>query len=227
MTLGRLEKRVPEDEVEITFYKDLMRKNPQKVHLLDFLANALFKQAEYIEAIHCWKKLLRKKIIKDEIRLYIKLGQAYEALGEAEQAYYYYGEALKLNPKNLELMSKYGQIAYLIENFDDALKAFKKVVESEPDNEIAQHNLGLSYYNLGHHDEALEFLEASLELDEESADTWYALATIYAENYLIDDALYSLERALTLDPSLKENAKNEMSFYTLAHSTLFQMFLGY
>ncbi|NHJ06109.1 MAG: tetratricopeptide repeat protein [Candidatus Heimdallarchaeota archaeon] len=226
MTLGRFENRVPEEEVEIQFYKRLLRKNPEKIHLLDFLANALFNQAEYVEAIHCWKKLLRKNILKDEIRLYIKIGQAYESLGEAEQAYYYYGEAIKRNPKNIELISKFGQISYLIENFEDALKSFKIVVQAEPDNEIATHNLGLSYYNLGHHDEALEYLEASLELDNESADSWYALATIYAENYLIDDALIALEKALTLDISLRETARSELSFYTLAHSSLFQFLVN-
>ncbi|MHA1505540.1 MAG: hypothetical protein ACTSPT_10175 [Candidatus Heimdallarchaeota archaeon] len=61
MTVGRLQKRSKRDEEEeIALYKKLLRKSPEKYVLLDFLANALFKIAEYEEAIHCWKKLLYK-----------------------------------------------------------------------------------------------------------------------------------------------------------------------
>lgn len=225
MTLGRLEKYIPDEAAEIAFYKRLLRRSPEKVHYLDFLANAFFNQAEYIEAIHCWKKLLRKSVVKDEQRIQAKLGQAYEALGELEHAYYHFGEAIKHSPSNLEILSKYGQIAYMIDNFKDAVEAFEQICELEPDNEIALHNLALSYYNLGYHNEALQYLETSLDLNEDSAETWYAIATIYSENYLINDALNALDKALTLDPSLISDARKEESFYSLTESKLFQYML--
>ncbi|MHA1221486.1 MAG: tetratricopeptide repeat protein, partial [Candidatus Heimdallarchaeota archaeon] len=107
MTLGRLEKRIPEEGKEIDYYKRILRKSPTRYVLLDFLADALYKQAEYVEAIHCWKKLLRRLELKQEYHILMKIGQAYEALGELEFAFHYYGEAIKQNKPSLEAIGKY------------------------------------------------------------------------------------------------------------------------
>ena len=226
MTLGRLEKQQPDGEAEIAFYKQVLRKHPERIHLLDFLAYALFKQAEYIEAIHCWKKLLKKQGTKEAHIVLARIAQSYELLGEMEQAYHYYEKVQRISENNLEIIGKYGEIAYLLENYNDALGAFRIIVNREPYNEIAWHNLALSYYNLGLHDEAIECLEKSLEIDDESADSWYTLASIYSENYLVNDALFTLERALSLDATLINKAKKEQSFYPLMESKLFQYLIS-
>ncbi|NHJ85232.1 MAG: tetratricopeptide repeat protein [Asgard group archaeon] len=226
MTLGRLEKK-PTEEADIAYYKQLLRRTPEKHALLDFLADALYRQAEYQEAIHCWKKLLRKMTISDPQRILMKIAQAYEAMGEIEHAYYYFGEAKNSAPDSLDAIGKFGQMAYILENYEDALESFDIITDKEPFNEIAWHNLALTYYNLGFHDEAMEALEVSASLDEDSADTWYVLATIYSENYRLDEALFALEKALTIDPTLRESAKSEQSFYSLLDLSLFKMLLFY
>lgn len=226
MAVGRLQKRsIKDDEEEIALYKKLLRKSPEKYILLDFLANALFKIAEYDEAIHCWEKLLRKTEIKEKYRVFARIAQSFELLGELEHSYYYYWKAMKEEPTNLDLVGKYGEMAYLIENYQDSLNAFKRICEKETDNEIAWHNLGLSYYNLGFHDEALSSLNVALGLDAESAETYYIQATIYAENYLFDDALFALERAILLEPSYREQAQKEQSFYLLSNLSLFKFMI--
>jgi len=222
MTLGRLEKWRPEEESEIAYYKRLLRKSPKQYSLLDLLADAFFRQADYQEAIHCWQKLLRKVTVKDTFRVFMKIAQSYEHLGEIEHAYYYYGEAVKANSWNLNALGKWGQMAYILENYDDALVSFKSITKRESYNEIGWHNLGLTYYNLGFQEEAIKCLETSLTFDDANADTWYTLATIYAENYLLVDALFALEHALTLEPDLKETARDEQSFHTLMDLSLFR-----
>jgi tetratricopeptide (TPR) repeat protein len=222
MTLGRLEKWRPEEESEITYYKRLLRKSPKQYSLLDFLADAFFRQADYEEAIHCWQKLLRKWTVKDKFRVFMKIAQSYEHLGEIEHAYYFYGEAVKANSWNLNALGKWGQMAYILENYDDALASFETITKRESYNEIAWHNLGLTYYNTGFQEEAIKCLKTSLTFDDKNADSWYTLATIYAENYLLDDALFALEQALTLEPELKETARDEQSFQTLMDLTLFR-----
>ena len=221
MTLGRLEKWNHEEGKEIVYYKQLLRRTPEKYALLDFLADALYKQAEYEEAIHCWKKLLRKYYVKKTFRILMKIAQAYESLGEIEQAYHYYEQAMKKNQNNLNAIGKHGQMAYMLD-----LNAFDYISKKEQNNDIAWHNLGLTYYNLGYHEKAIDCLEFSLSIVEESADTWYTLATFYSENYRFDEALYSLERALTLDPTLRNQASKEMSFYSLMDLSLFQYMIS-
>ncbi|MGC9780856.1 MAG: tetratricopeptide repeat protein [Candidatus Heimdallarchaeota archaeon] len=225
MTLGRLEKKPQGEESEITYYKQLLRKSPNRYSYLNFLADALFRQAEYVEAIHCWKKILRKRVTKDSYRVLMKVAQAYELIGEIEHAFHYYGKAIEINPDSLNAIGKYGQMAYVLENFEDALDAFKLLAEREPYNEIAWHNLGLTYYNLGYHDQALECLEHSSTLDDESAETWYTLATIFSEEYNFNEALIALEKALLIDPSLQENARKEQSFYSLKDLSLFRFMI--
>jgi protein O-GlcNAc transferase len=227
MTIGRLEKWKNEDGSEIVYYKRLLRLSPEKFALLDFLAEALYNQAEYREAIHCWKKLIKKHEVKSKFKFLMKIAQAYEALGEIEHAYHYYGEAMEAKPSNLTALGKYGQMAYMIENYEDALKAFKYLSKKESHNEIAWHNLGLTYYNMGFHEEAIDCLLLSVSVEDESADTWYTLATIYSENYLLDDALFALEKALSLDETLREAAAQEESFYSLSGSNLFRFLINY
>lgn len=226
MTIGRLEKWNPEEGSEIVYYKRLLRRSPEKYALLDFLADALYKQAEYEEAIHCWKKLLRKHYVKKTFRILMKIAQAYESLGEIEQAYHFYNKAMKKNHSNLNTIGKHGQMAYMLELYDDALNAFDYISRKEQHNEVAWHNLGLTYYNLGYHEKAIECLEMSLSIEDESADTWYTLATFYSENYRLDEALYALERAITLDLTLKDQAAKEMSFYSLMDLSLFQYMIS-
>ena len=214
MTLGRLEKWRPEEESEIAYYKRLLRKSPKQHSLLDLLAATFFRQADYKEAIHCWQKLLRKGTVKDKYRVFMKIAQSYEHIGEIEHAYHYYGKASKANSWNLNALGKWGQMAYILENYDDALSSFETITKRESYNEIAWHNLGLTNYNLGFQEEAIKCLE--------NADTWYTLATIYAENSLLDKALFALEQALTLDSELKETARDEQSFHSLMDLSLFK-----
>ena len=72
MTLGRLEKWRSEEESETAYYKRLLRKSPKQYSLLDFLADAFFKQADYEEAIHCWEKFLRKGTVKESFRMVLR-----------------------------------------------------------------------------------------------------------------------------------------------------------
>jgi tetratricopeptide (TPR) repeat protein len=225
LTLGRLEKTFPDEEEQIAFYKRLLRKKPSRVVLLDFLAEAYYRLAEYDEAIHCWKKLLSKHVVKEEHRLNSKIAQAYELQGEAEQAYYHYYLATQDNPDNLELLGKYGELAYLIENYQEALEVYHKITEMEPENDIAWHNLGLANYNVGNHKQALEDLKIALELNPQSAETLYTIASIYSENYLMDDALDYLDRALTLEPEMRERAIRDQAFYALKDLSVFELLM--
>jgi len=223
MTIGRLEKWTHDEESEINYYKRLLRKSPTNYSLLNFLANALYKKAEYEEAIYCWKKLMKKQKLKDEHRILSKIALAYESLGEIEFAFYYYDKAVQKAPEiTSSLIGKYGQMAYLLENYEEALTAFQRMVEISPENDIAWHNLGLTNYNLGLIQEAIDHLEIALSLRAKAADTWYVLATIYAEVYQTEKALEALEQALILEPSLREQAANEESFSSLTNLSLFQ-----
>ena len=120
MTLGRLEKWRPEEESEIAYYKRILRKSPKQYSLLNLRADAFFRQADYEEAIHCWQKLLRKGTVKDKFRVFMKIAQSYEHIGEIEHAYHFYGKAVKANSWNLNALGKWGQMAYILENYDDA-----------------------------------------------------------------------------------------------------------
>ncbi|MBD3192114.1 MAG: tetratricopeptide repeat protein [Candidatus Heimdallarchaeota archaeon] len=222
MTLGRLDKRLVEEEQEIIYYKRLLRRNPDKALLWDFLAEAYYKMAEYDEAIQCWHKYLEKKLMDDH-KILVKIAQAYEAKGEVEFAFHYYLQALKDHPEDTHLLGKFGEMAYETKNYYDALEAFQKLLKLGQKNEVILHNLGLTHYHLGHHKKALDYLQESLEINEDGADTWYTLAIIHAENYLIDDALIALEKAIMLNEDLKEKAKNDPAFQCITHLSIFEL----
>jgi tetratricopeptide (TPR) repeat protein len=143
--------------------------------------------------------------------------------GEIESAFYYYWLALKESNNDLSIIGKYGQMAIIIGNYQEALDAFKQILVNEPRNDIAWHNCGVAYYGLGKMKKAISHLEKAIKINEDSGESHYILAAIFAELYLLDKALYHLDAAINIEPTFSKRVKNDYAFKDLENKWLFEI----
>ena len=90
-------------------------------------------------------------------------GQIAYADREWEQAMNYFGEALGLQPRNINALLGLGQICFHTHSYEDAQRFFRKVLSAEPNCHQAFLGLGLLNQKIQDMDEALFWLKKALE----------------------------------------------------------------
>ncbi|MET0645107.1 MAG: tetratricopeptide repeat protein [Pyrinomonadaceae bacterium] len=99
--------------------------------------------------------------------------------------------------------------------FAEAVKAYEKIVKQEPKNSDAYYFLGLCYEQLGKYDEAVKALKESVKNSpEENDDKYYELAAAHFKIAQYDEAVRALNKVLEIKPDhfpaqeLLEQARN-------------------
>ena len=85
--------------------------------------------------------------------------------------------------------------------FAEAVKAYEKIVKQEPKNSDAYYFLGLCYEQLGKYDEAVKALKESVKNSpEENDDKYYELAAAHFKIAQYDEAVRALNKTLEIKP---------------------------
>jgi tetratricopeptide (TPR) repeat protein len=109
--------------------------------------------------------------------VYSRLGDAYEAVGRADDAIAAYKSAIELKPLASYYMNL-GGIQGRANKIEDATASFQKAAELDPANAAqAWRNYGITMYRANKNMEAVEPLKKATELDPKNAQAWYLLAT--------------------------------------------------
>ena len=80
-----------------------------------------------------------------------------------EQMIGMFDEALKKDPENEELLTRYGNFLFDIEKYPDAIDKYQKVLKINPKNIDVQTDMGTAYLNVGNPTQALEEYKKSLQ----------------------------------------------------------------
>jgi serine/threonine protein kinase/Tfp pilus assembly protein PilF len=102
--------------------------------------------------------------------------------------------ALKLEPRDSEVLRMAAVRAGYLGSFDDALRMLYDVIEIDPLNVIAYHSLGLNLYRTGHFEESEAAFRKSLELNPQFGGTHLALGMMYLVQSKPQKALVEIER---------------------------------
>jgi tetratricopeptide (TPR) repeat protein len=85
--------------------------------------------------------------------------------------------------------------------FAEGVRAYEKVVEEEPKNSDAYYFLGLCYEQLGKYDEAVKALKESVKNSpQENDDKYYELAAAHFKIAQYDEAVRALNKTLEIKP---------------------------
>lgn len=94
---------------------------------------------------------------------YYKLGVSHLVSGNTQAAFLQFHEALKLDPKNKEVLNALGTVHIELRDFPKAALYFQQAIEQDKTYSEAYNNLGFVHYNLGNYGTAIELCTKALE----------------------------------------------------------------
>jgi tetratricopeptide (TPR) repeat protein len=90
---------------------------------------------------------------------------AYELIGEYDQALEDYGRAIKLNPKNAVASFNRAGLYYTKAEYEDAIKDYDRAIDVKPDYIDAYNNRGKAYQAKGEINNALADFDIAVQCD--------------------------------------------------------------
>lgn len=140
---------------EVSLWKDVVSKSPEKLRGHYNLGAAYAKQGWFDDAIKEFRIILRMKK-KDFDTLHYNLGWVYFKKNMLDDAEREYLAAIKLNPNYTDAYINLGAVYINQGRFDDAIEVFKKAIVIKPDDPEAHYNLGGVYEGQGKLENAIE-----------------------------------------------------------------------
>ena len=133
---------------------------------------------------------------------------------KAAEAQGYYATAIRMQPKNADLVNDLGYSYFLQGKLDKAEASIRQAVAMKPDGiEIPQHNLGLVLGNQKKYDAAWQ----EFRIAGGDAQAFYNLAFIYGSQNNFKAAKASFQKALAIDPT-NEKAQRALRTFELAET---------
>jgi hypothetical protein len=94
-----------------------------------------------------------------------------------------------------------GFLAYLNENYAEAVESYKEAVRLNPEDSSAWFYLGTAQQELKRDDEAVRSFQQATRLKSDDALTWFRLAFSYLRLHRYEEAIDALNRETSLDPN--------------------------
>lgn len=162
-------------------------------------------------------KLNRFREAEEELKITIKLGSPedleprvilallYTSQGKIQEAQNAYQEileeALKTQPKSVEIYHSLAKIYYQQKKYDSAIQAYKIILEISPEDKEAHLFLSLIYDEKGRREEAIDELKKVISIDPEFSEALNSLGYLYAEEGInLDEAEILIKKALEFEP---------------------------
>jgi len=148
---------------------------------------------------------------KNNAIIYFRLGHAYKANEDYDNAAINFKKAVELNPyksdykneiialANIEILK--GKEFYDMKEYQDALIHFNKAIEYDPENSSAMFRVGNIYFAIRDYVLAAEFLEKGLQYQNNNYKVLYMLGRCYSALSENDKAIEAYNMALEFNPS--------------------------
>ena len=127
---------------------------------------------------------------------------------DLERAEKHLNEALRLDPKDVEVIFQIGRLKLEKGLFDEAMERFQKVLALSPNHVGALYWSGVTEQRRGRLSEADDFFRKAIKADPYDARAFNALAMMYWENGAESEAMAVLKEAIRLNPEDAETHHN-------------------
>ncbi len=135
-------------------------KNTESIQLSAELLDA---RGEEAKAIDLYKSLLTQW--ENFAWLRVQIGEAYIDIQSPEQSFYWFEQALKINPHEAPALSGMARGHIALKQWDKALGTAKSLIEKQPHRGISYARRGQAYQGLSQNDLAIKDYRRALELD--------------------------------------------------------------
>ena len=159
-----------------------------------------------------WTDTVRKSPQKP--RPYLILGEAYDAMGEHDQAISNYNKAIRLVPDNAYPYNFRG-IAYAAKgDYDRAILDYDRAIGFDPKFAGAYNNRGVSYAAKGDYDRAISDYDKAIQLNPVYAETYDNRGALYLHKGNYDQAISDFTKAIQINRNDLEAYQARASIYT-------------
>lgn len=141
------------------------------------------------------------------------IGNLYKQQGDAENAMFYYKEALQRNPSYAVSHYNLGVVYHGQKELDAAAKEYETAIGIDNNYADAYNNLAAVYYAKGQLEQAIEGYKRVLNISPACPDAHYNLGLIYQKQGLLDEALQHFESVIRLKPNYADAYINIGTIY--------------
>jgi tetratricopeptide (TPR) repeat protein len=146
----------------------------------------------------------RKKKLFNRFTSHYLQGHSFHQQGKLHQAETSYEAALKIDPRNFDLLHMFGVLQGQLGNLNQAVDFLLQAIAIYPHLALAHANLASSFQQLGRLEEAAASYDKAIEIDPNDAQTYHDRAVVLLELNHFDLALKSCDSAIRLNPSCQE-----------------------
>lgn len=143
------------------------------------------------------------------------LAFAFEQQGEFSKAFTAYEAVARLEPDDVTLLRKVGQLAYRLGKLDLAEKLFERFLASDPGDEEVTNSLAVVLRDQNRYGDAIELLRGVIGRYPERPRLWNTLGTVLSESGDAAGAVVFYDEALRLDPAFHLARHNRACFFTV------------
>jgi len=135
------------------------------------------------------------------------LGVAYAQKNDMGNALRYVGEAVGIEPEDIELQVGYGQLLSQTGDFEKASIHFKEAVRINPNYPGLAYSYGYALLRCARDSEAIPYFEESARVNPRDQRSRYLLGTIRVKQKKYSEAIEQFSAALKIDPSFTLSAQ--------------------
>jgi len=197
-------------ETEVSLWRDVVKKSPQRAKGYVHLGNSLYRQSGN-ETLEEQEKLYLKALELDPnvVNGFAELGLIYRRHKRLAEAVSVLRQA-KARPNN-DPSYVHNAMALIykdMHNYKEALNEARMAILYKPDQWEAYETIGIIYEEMGQHQEALAMLTIALKNGPENASICNNMGKTSFSLGLTDDAISYFEKAISADPGHAESHYN-------------------
>ena len=208
--------------------------NKKKIEGVNVVAQQLFDEEKYSEAIDKWKKVLNfdpeNKTAKDGIKKaeevnkkqilfsraeltegvnYFNIAYSFHEKGDYVKAIENYDKAIELNPNYEQAWNNKGWSLSTIGRHEEAIPCYDKAIEIDPNFALAWDSKGWSLGALERHEEAIVCCDKAIEIDPNYTKAWNRKGWNLGRLGRHEEAIPCYDKALEIDPTVVEAWHNK------------------
>lgn len=189
--------RLQDDEGVLRSIDVVLKRDESFKELYEIKGDVLFKQKKYQEAVDVYLKGLERS--KGANDFFLRIGKAYEFLGDFAKAVDYYTRYSFMNPKDPRSYIQIAKIYIFLDDSKKELEFLKKGLDKSKDS-VFLYYMGSYYERIGDMDKAVTSYEQYLDKTDDKA-TVLRLAGLYRMLGKLKEAKELYEGVLKKDPN--------------------------
>ena len=143
--------------------------------------------------------------VEPSVNTMIKMGHIQIEMDPAagsDSALEWFNKAAELNVEDPDVFYHRGQIYFLLQDNENALKNYEQCLELDNNHALSKIQLAIVNYRMGNVDEATKIFETAKRQHPKNPDVFYYRGEIYLDQQKVEEAIAQFDHAISINPRL-------------------------